>query len=267
MLRKAKDIIGYSVYGAEGEIGKVDDLYFDEDYWVIRYLRVDMDSWFSSRKALLSVEALGEKDWNARRFGVSLTRDALRNSPEVDFGRPVSRKKEEEINTFFQWPVYWDINRYPEYPGVSEPGYPEIRKPGYFGAARGYYSPSSEEQHRREAGTEAVGGIGFNIRSVKDTIGGPIQATDGEIGHLENLIIDDDTWAIRYLSVDTRTFLPGKHVLLLPHMILRVDWAESRVFITVRKDVVKLGPEYDPSRMPDRAFEDEVYEYYVQHSV
>ncbi|MHB9029741.1 MAG: PRC-barrel domain-containing protein [Candidatus Latescibacterota bacterium] len=266
MLRKAKDIIGYTVSGAEGELGKVEDLYFDEEFWIIRYLRVDVGRWFMNRKTLVSTAALRETNGKERSIGADLFKEKIRQSPEVDFGRPISREKEEEINAFFQWPVYWDINRYPEYPGVTEREYPEIRKPGYHGAVRGYYSPSVEEEERKKAGEEAIGGAEFHIRGAKDIIGGPVQATDGEIGHVSDLIVDSDSWAVRYVEVDTRNILPGKHVLVLPQMVMRINWDESRVFITVRKDVVKLAPEYDSDRLPDRTYEESLYEYYTEHS-
>jgi uncharacterized protein YrrD len=259
-------MIGFAVYGAEGELGKVEDLYFDEDYWIVRYVRVDVGRWILNRKTLMSTEAFRNLNRKERCIGASLSRETIRNGPEVDFSLPISRKKEEEINTFFQWPVYWDINRFPEYPGVTERKYPEVRKPSYHGAARGYYSPSVEEEERRKVGEEAIGGTEFHIRGVKEIIGRPVQATDGEIGHVSDLIMDDDSWAVRYVEVDTRNYLPGKHVLIFPQMVMRINWEEARVFITVRKDVVKLAPEYDSDRMPDRVYEESLYEYYTEHS-
>jgi len=68
-----------------------------------------------------------------------------------------------------------------------------------------------------------------HLRSTRQVTGYHIHATDGELGHVEDFIVDDENWAVRFLVVDTRNWLPGKKVLLSPQWIERVEWADSSV--------------------------------------
>jgi len=71
-----------------------------------------------------------------------------------------------------------------------------------------------------------------------------IQATDGAIGHVEDFILEEETWAIRYLVIDTRNWWPGKKILISPQWIDRVSWNESKVFVNLSGETIKQSPEY-----------------------
>jgi len=89
-----------------------------------------------------------------------------------------------------------------------------------------------------------------------------IQASDGEIGHVEDFIIDDETWAIRYLVIDTQNWLPGKKVLISPQWIERVSWDLSTVFVNLSRDAIKQSPEYSEKALVNREYETEMYKHY-----
>jgi hypothetical protein len=74
-----------------------------------------------------------------------------------------------------------------------------------------------------------------------------IHAVDGEIGHVEDFMVDDETWRIHFLVVDTADWLPGKTVLLSPQWIKRVEWADSSVHFNLMRESVKNSREFDPS--------------------
>jgi hypothetical protein len=101
-----------------------------------------------------------------------------------------------------------------------------------------------------------------NLRSTYDVSGHHIQATDGELGHVEDFILDDETWAIRYLSIDTRNWWVGKKVLIAPQWIERISWDESKVFVNLSCKTIKQSPEYTEESLLTREYETELHDYY-----
>ena len=101
-----------------------------------------------------------------------------------------------------------------------------------------------------------------HLRSTHDVSGYHIQAADGEIGHVEDFIIDDETWAIRYLVIDTRNWWPGKKVLVSPQWIERVSWDESKVFVNLSRETIKQSPEYTEESLLTRDYETGLHRHY-----
>jgi hypothetical protein len=89
-----------------------------------------------------------------------------------------------------------------------------------------------------------------------------IEAVDGGIGHVEDFIIDDETWAIRYLVIDTRNWWPGKEVLVAPQWVERVSWSESKVFVNLSRETIKQSPEYTDESLLTRDYETELHRHY-----
>jgi hypothetical protein len=102
-----------------------------------------------------------------------------------------------------------------------------------------------------------------HLRSMKDVTGYSIEATDGDLGHVHDFVVDDDSWTIRYMIIDTGNWLPGKKILLAPTWISRVDWKNSKVYVNLSRESIKTGPELDPERL-DREYETQLYKHYGQ---
>ncbi|MEI6499860.1 MAG: PRC-barrel domain-containing protein, partial [Armatimonadota bacterium] len=107
MLRNVNSLVGYAIRATDGDLGKVDEFYFDDLTWTIRYLVVETGNWLSGRKVLLSPAALGETDWKSRTFAASLTTEQVRSSPDLDTAKPVSRQHELDLSGHYAWPLYW----------------------------------------------------------------------------------------------------------------------------------------------------------------
>ena len=101
-----------------------------------------------------------------------------------------------------------------------------------------------------------------HLRSSKEVIGYHVQARDGEIGHLEDLIVDDDVWLIRYLVIDTRNWLPGKKVLISPTWLDEVSWLERKLYVDHLRQEIRESPEYDAAAPVNREYEEKLYDYY-----
>ena len=107
MLRNVNSLVGYAIRATDGDLGKVHEFYFDDQTWTIRYLVVETGTWLSGRQVLLSPAALGEPDWTSRTFAAGLTVAQVRDSPDIDTAKPVSRQHEMDLAGHYAWPMYW----------------------------------------------------------------------------------------------------------------------------------------------------------------
>jgi len=241
MLRSLNEIRGYVLQAEDGEIGRCKDFLFDDRFWTIRHMVADTGKWLPGRKTLISPIALKKPDWNSSRFPVLMTKKAIEDSPGLGTDEPVSRQHETGLFQYYGWPYYWVGGRTW---GVADlPGQP-------LGAMA-----EMESDEKSESGDD-------HLRSVDEVTGYHIQATDDEIGHVKDFIVDDNSWIIRYLIVDTRNWLPGKKVLVSPTWAESVDWGQSKVMVKMTRDQVKNSPEFNPSVLIDRDYEERLYDYY-----
>jgi len=222
MLFSLQSLIGYPVRATDGDMGNVDEFYFDDEAWTIRYIIVETGNWLSGRKVLISPVAFGKPELESRMISVNLTCAQVGSSPEIDTQRPIYLQHEAELHEYYQWP--W------------RGGYG-----GTFGTTPLPLPVDDVEPEEPASGRRDDP----HLRSTRQVTGYQIHATDGEIGHVEDFIVDDENWAIRFLVVDTRNWLPGKRVLLSPQRIKRVEWADSSVHLDLTRESVENSPESD----------------------
>jgi hypothetical protein len=200
MLWHASAVNGFSIEASDGDIGTVSDFLFDDASWKVRWLVVDTGNWLSGRKVLLPPSGLGRLYAKDEVFAVELTKQQIKDSPEIDTERAVSRQMETSVYDYYGWSPYWGTGFYMGGFG-SMPG---SGMPPYLGARR-----------RQEEAAEAQANHNdLHLRSVEAVTGYHIHARDGEIGHVEDFLVDDADWSIHYLVVDTKNWWPGKKVLV-----------------------------------------------------
>jgi hypothetical protein len=243
VLHAAKKLRGSTIAATNGDIGTIDDLFFDDSSWTVRYLVVDTRGWLSGRRVLISAPSAVAPEW--RRLSVALTREQVAQSPQVDATIPVSRQQEAELAGHYGHPCSW--------PGPSCWG-PIPQPPTASPLPPG---PVEEEIHARRQEAAIP-----RLRSVRAVTGCYVEAMDGDLGHIEDFLVDGRAWAIRYVIVDTRNWWPGKKVLVAPDWIRMVNWPESRVFVDLTRDRIRQAPAYDPSLPLDRVLEARLYEHY-----
>lgn len=246
MLRAVEELKGSAIAASDGEIGKVVDFYFDDEKWTVRYLVADTGGWLTGRQVLISPVSISKLEWYAHKIDVDLTKEQVEKSPGIDEDRPVSRQHEADYFAYYNYPYYWTG------PYIWGPAPLPRQAPT---------SPPAETQSR-EALEMIHAGDDVHLRSVGEVIGYDIGAKDGPVGHVENLVVDDQSWTIRYIIVDTRNWLPGKKVLVSPEWISSISWPESRVQVDLSRDAIKSCPEYDPYKPIERAYEERVYRHY-----
>jgi hypothetical protein len=252
MLRSTKDLRGYDILATDGEIGSVDDFYFDDEKWGVRYLVANTGGWLTGRRVLLSPMSLGGVDWENRRVQVNLTREQVKNSPGTETDSPVSRTWERDFHAYYGLPVYWGGGMM--WGAAAFPGLVVV-PPGGLEAAAGERpeTPAEPEVDRGDP----------HLRSAIDVIGHAVQARDGDIGHVEDFLLDDEAWAIRYAAVDTVNWWPGKKVLVPIDLIDRVDWIETEIETGLSREEIRSAPEWD-TRVPlTRAYEEQLAAYYA----
>ncbi len=244
MLTNNMDLKGLVIRATDGEIGTVDELYFDDQLWAVRYLTVATGNWLNGRNVLISPHSILETDWKAGRIDVSLTRKQVEQAPDIDTHLPVSRQHEADYYGYYGYPYYWE-GPYMWGPSYSPSGMVPV-----------VAAPSVVAARRRQESTDS------HLRSTQAVSGYHIDAKDGEIGHVERFIVDDEAWAIRYLEVATRNWWPGKKVLLSPAWVERVSWLESKVFVAVTREAIQTCPEFLDSEPITREYENKLYFHY-----
>lgn len=239
MLIKAKILKGYKLKSTDGEVGKVKEFYFDDKHWTIRYLVADTGNWLTGRQVLISPLALISINKEEEFIGVNLTKKQIENSPSLDSDKPVSKQFEEDYHGYYAWPTYWNgSNMWGDYP---------------------YINRDSKEW---KATNQKKKSWDPHLRSTNDMIGHNIQAGDGDIGHVEDFIIDDQTWAIRYLIIDTSNWWAGKKVLVSPQWIDRVSWEKMSVFVNLSCERIMMSPEYTEQNLLTRDYETQLHRHY-----
>jgi len=249
MNRNIKMLVGFSLKETDGEIGKIEDFYFDDISWKIRYLVVKTGNWFTDHKVLISPKSLQKPDWENKEFSVNLTKEQIKNSPDIDTDKPVSRQQEEQLYGYYPWGTYWGND-------------PDEHGAGIFGAM-----PS--ELYNSEVENATDGNVAVekenndqHLRSTDNVTGYKIHATDGEIGKVVDYIIDDTTWKIKFLIVETGTWLNSRKVLLSTQWIREVNWDNSIVIVGVSLTEVQNSPEFDIDQILNESYVGSLYDYY-----
>ena len=257
MLRSMKDLEGYKIQATDGTVGHVKDFYFDDEAWVVRYLIVDTGTWLQSRKVLISPIGIGHPSWEQRTLPVTISRQQVKDSPDIDTEKPVSRQHELGHLSYYGYQHYWggeDLWGGVPYPSMMMPTHSGILStPQALLDAQRASAQAERARHQDEDP---------HLRSCKAVIGYRIQATDGEIGHVQGLLVDDETWAIRYLVADTSHWWLGHRVLVAPQWIGKVSWSETTVSVDLTRQQVKAAPPYDAAARLDREQEVGLHKHY-----
>jgi len=244
VLRKTKELTGYRLAAPDGDVGHIKDFYFDDQSWTVRYLIADTGNWLPQRKVLISPFAVtGIESRPHKAVAVKLTKKQIEDSPPIDAHKPVSRQYEEKFSQYYGWPYYW--------PGPLLWGpipYPALYLPEA--------PPALPPQEKQSESDDP------HLRSVSEVTGYEIQALNDHFGHVEDFVLDEQAWAIRYLVIDTRKWWQGKKALLSPEWISWVSWPEAKVYVDLDRDTVQRAPEYKPAAEITREYEAKLFEHY-----
>lgn len=247
MFTRVCQIDGFTLCAEDGEIGHVADLCFDDEKWTMRYLVVATGPWLFGRRVLISPNSVTGWDWKKRKVSVGLSMEQVRNSPDIDTDRPISRQQESEYHLYYNFPPYWG--------GVALWG--RYAQPG------GEVSDQDIE-HSERTKRETTGGEN-HLRSAKEVAGYRVMATDGEVGHLDDFLMDPTNWAIRYLAINTGSWLRKHEVIITRKLVDRVVWSQAQMNVNASKALIEGAPDFDEAIGVDRELETRIFEHFTTH--
>jgi len=257
MLRNLQDLQKFVLRATDGDIGHVTDFYFDDQAWVVRYLVIETGNWLSSRKVLISPLSIGSPDWQDKAIPVALTREEIRNSPDIDTNKPVSRQHEEDFALHYRYPFYWigtGLWGEDAHPSQVMPEFvstPSVVVPQPDSVS--LLADPPEAQHNPDD---------THLRSCYVVSGSHLHTDEGEIGQVQGMLIDDENWAIRYLVVTTSYWQIGHQALVTPASIAGIDWFDHIVLLNLPGDRMQETPTHDPNDLVDRDHEKRLHDHY-----
>jgi hypothetical protein len=247
MLRSLKDFEGYAISATDGDIGGAVNFLIDDERWTVRYLVAKTGTFFDERQVLISPISFRETNAITRKFHVALTRDKVKHSPGIDADKPVSRQHEQEYSRYYGYSHYW--------------GYAGSWGMGSFPGLLAVGEQADERPYDRK---EPAGDQ--HLRSAAELRRYHVQGTDGAIGHVDDFIVDDESWEVRYLVIDTSNWWFGKKVLVPPQWATGVSWEDGQVDVGLSRETIKSCPEWNPAAMVNREYEVRLYDYYRRSS-
>ena len=249
MLWNASAITGYVIDAADGELGTVTDLLFEDGSWAIRWLVVETGSWMSEAKVLLPSSALGQPDPEPEHVHVRLTREQVRSAPHFDPDTQLTREIEAAHFRYYAMSPYWDDalmqGFYARQLVVDDPGQADVTA-----------------MHRRGSSNSDRAGGAQHPHSVSAITGLTVEGTDDAIGHVEDLLIDTANWTVRYMTIHTGVWWPGEKVLISPLSVEWIDWIRRDIQLDVTRQQVLDSPRYAPEMTVDGAYDETFLIYY-----
>lgn len=246
MLRSLKTIHGAPVAAMDGSIGHVARFLIDIDAWTVRYLVVDAGGFWQGHEVVISPMSITGRIDSGGALPLSLTREAIRNSPPYDPLNPFTRDKEAALLAHYGYAQYWN-------------------GPFLWGP---YPTPAGTEPRARPIRDRVTGAAvldqpaAHELASSRTVIGIHIHARDGDIGHVEDCLAEGDTWRIRYMVVDTSNWWVGRRVLISPEWVERFEWAGRRLDVGLEKAQIQGAPEFRDAAHLTREQEASLHRYY-----
>jgi uncharacterized protein YrrD len=218
-------LIGLSMTAADAEIGVVQDFYFDDQTWIIRYLILKTGDWLSGRKVLISPLSLVNKTGKPASFIVSLTKEQIRNSPDINMDKPVYRQQEIQLAEYYPGLDYW--GKVACKSGVANTSIVSDRQ-----IIKKVFKKDNQPT------------ADLHLQSILHLTGYRVHATDGEIGHAKDFIVTDDAWKLQYLVVEMHKMFRQRQVLVPVGDISRAQWSNAEIYVNITRSSIKNSSAY-----------------------
>ncbi|BCO19509.1 PRC-barrel domain-containing protein [Alteromonas sp. McT4-15] len=237
MITSSKQLTHYAIHATDDKIGGVRDILFDDETYTVRYLVADTNTWLPlSRKVVISPISVVNLDTENNSVYIDMTVETLKNSPSIDEHKPVSREYEENLFKYFGYGYYW----------IGPGAWGEFAHPNELVELQ-----HAEEQQQQSEKQEN------HLRACGEVVGYEVATKSDNVGHISNFIIDNASWKIVAIVVDTNNWLPGgKHLALLPKDINEIDWAAHHVSVSLTHDELLERPEIDQDRLAETGYID-----------
>jgi uncharacterized protein YrrD len=225
----------------DGRIGSVKDVYFDDQQRTVRHLIVDTGGWLTGRLVLIPPPGVKSIDDAQRTVQVTMSRQQVEDSPSIDEDKPVSRQHESDVFGYYGYPFYWTgpylwgVGAFPMLGAGA--AHPPVHPVNPAGAPEEMELPPASDQDQQQGDT--------HLRSADEVIGYTVGASDGELGHIVDFLIDDRDWSVRQLVVDTAKWWTGKQVPIPAESIDTISWGDRTVFVKLTREEIREQPEVE----------------------
>ena len=259
MLNAISSLTGFEIKATDGTLGTVSDFLFDDSTWKVRWMVVDTGRWLTGRKVLVHPSAVIAAEYGARELRVGLTKAQVEDSPDIRQDSPVSQQMQSNLYNYYGGDPLWGGGMFGgAYDGSMYGGgmgaiASPLSAPAYFGTA------AVKEAERGDADIDQRDP---HLRSIAEVSGYHVHASDGDIGHIQDFLIDNVSWGVRYLIVDTSNWWVGQHVLISPYAVKSVDWSERHVRLDLTREKIKSSPSWNPDDTINGEFERRLHNHY-----
>jgi uncharacterized protein YrrD len=234
MLQVISPLKGFAIEATDGQIGKVVDFLFDDASWKVRWLVVECGTWLKGRKVLIHPQAVSYSTFEDEQFDVKLTKAQVEGSPSWLEHQPFSQQTQNRLFDHYDWIPDWDGAYLGRMTGATAS---PMMAPPYLGV-------QLNSERRAEIADDQEGDP--HLRSVVEVIGYHVHALDGDIGHVENFMLESQDWSLQYFVVDTSNWWLGKRVLIATQAVKAVEWSDRHIRLDVSREQVKTSPVWDP---------------------
>jgi len=242
MLRSLTEMVGYKISATDGEVGRVVQFFLDDERWAVRYLVTETGHFFGSRRVLVSPISVRALDSETRRVQATRSVEKFNNAPGIESEQPVTRRRERENSRYYGYLPYWEGSGC--WGNGSVPA--SLALSGSSAAAT---DPNDESNS-------------VHVRTTRELRGYRVHGSDGAVGQVASFIVDDLTWEVRYLVVDTSGGWFGKKVLVAPSWAYRVSWANQTIYLDVARSQITAAPAWKASLPIDRGYEERLHIHY-----
>lgn len=241
------EFIGNKLMANDGEVGVVSDMLFDDQSWFVRYFVITCGNWLDKKEILLIPSSLNLPRDESAQLSSDLTRDQIKKSPLIQSNLPVSRQFETELHSYYNWGPYWT------YPISTAYGFTMYNK--------------DMQQRANESGLEKNSvkqDFDPSLRSLKAMEHRRLRSPDGELGRIEDMLIEASEARVSHLVVDTKNWWPSKNVLILTESITDISSMSDTVDTSVGKKKIQSAPSYESFEAGNEAYLQSLDEYYLK---
>lgn len=239
MLQRVGNLLGTPLRATDDDIGRCRDLLFDDRTHVVRYIVADSGRWIPGRKVLISPISVDRVD--GQRVSVALSRKQIEEAPPLAEDAPVSRQHEVAFHKYYGYAFYWH--------GTALWGLAQTP------LSLRHDSPIRAAEHEELDGDP-------HLRSTREVRNYTVNGRDGQLGGIDDFLLDAQAWVLRYVVVDTGSWLSGRKVLLSPDWFAGWDWVNKAAAVPITKREAEGSPEYRPDGPLDRAYEARLHDFY-----
>jgi hypothetical protein len=228
MMYGVRELLGYDLLGTDGQIGNLHEFYFSDEDWDILYLVAGRGRLLPGRKVLISPLVVHRPHKSSRIVELDISQEQIRAGSAATNQHALCHHMQIQLSRYYGWA---------DYAGRVVMAEAELN--------------------------EKSGSVRPLLRAIgEEVLGSSVQAVDGKIGHVEDCIVDDETWIIRYLVVRSTDPSRDANILLSPQWIDTPDWQVPRFHVGFTLEAIRNSPEYDPCTPLTRDCEEKLYSFF-----